>query len=243
MTKKRSKKKEVGRGDNDEFIMSAYSLYPPDKDYTLEELRELRAHYCESELMGMDQKDAVITLMTKYAGYADGENKPMNAIEAFLVAHENGMFPPMWVLNYLFESFLDYHNHQGEKSMDKSLGLKRGKGQPTAFQELHNRSRDQDLMMDVGRLQIITGCSVDEACHMVARLLEELPDSVFKYTRRPTFETMRDTYYRGHWKNVTGPGSDLFVKGCSNMSEKDRTDFLSKFPEDSFPIRLRHLLP
>ncbi len=204
---------------------------PPQENLSSEELSMLPAHIrpkTEEEL----NSPFWYELLSRGVAFKHNPN-PLYAIEAFLLAHEVGVYPPLWVINYMAETFDDWRKSSGEESLDKLFNLKAERGQtPTYKADLEER-RDERLCQDVYVLKTFFKFSIDEACHMVERRLEEIPDwnkTALNLTAIKT-ETIKERYYK-KWGEICAGLNDEFALA---LKRDGRLDFLKQFPEDSFP--------
>ena len=100
-------------------------------------------------------------------------------LEAFLLSHELGVYPPAAVLNWLAEAFSDFHrenavdDHGNSLNLSKMLGLAPGKGQENVFQPLLRNELYDRLMLDMAHLKIHFGLSASDAALLVEARLRE----------------------------------------------------------------------
>jgi len=217
--------------DSDDIYLDAYTLYPPEEEISLDELPKLPAHVPETKIKG----ETNILLKMRWSEYKRTKN-PICVVEAFLIAHEAGIYPPMWALDFLHTGFKEYHDSQGLKDLSKLFGLKRGKGQDPIFQPLIEEDRDSMLCLDVYRLQTSFDFSVEEASYMVARRLEETENwnkSLFKIWQIGE-ETIKDKYLK-KWKNIFD--KDFIRDEILSWTKEEKAGYLKQFPEDSYPVQ------
>lgn len=219
----RSRKKELLLTSSNE--MPTLFFRPPKDEITLEEflLKEAKP----GEGLGPISFDVGIKLNT----FKKTKN-PAYVIEAFLAAYEEGLYPPLLVLDYIAKVFSEYKRNLGKESLDK-LFFRIGKGQSPSYKAMFTRQRDQMLMRDVFQLELL-GFTIPEAARMVTARLVNMPgwDQTGHRLAIPKKDTIRDMYFQG-WKDVMRQafyGIDLellFLEG---------EQFLKNFPEGSFPL-------
>lgn len=91
---------------------------------------------------------------------------PITALRVFCDSMENGLYPPVEVLEFLRAAFNEYRDKQGTISMDKAMNLAAGKGQTPPFKRALMRQRDEMLMMDIDLLMVL-GFSREKAAEAV----------------------------------------------------------------------------
>ncbi|KXK32653.1 MAG: hypothetical protein UZ01_00475 [Candidatus Brocadia sinica] len=231
---KRLPKKRKIKTEEYEHYFSVYTLHPQKQEYQAEELpdskelNKIPAHVTE---ITNDLGKSMIPLVCAKGAFHRTQN-PVYAIQAFLLAHEAGIYPPLWVLNYMHKIFKNFWKSNGKKSLDALFGFSRGKGQEPAFKSVFNEDRDEMLMKDVFRLTIL-GYSVSRASHMVSRRLEETKDwdKTGLSLSTLTADSINDRYLK-KWSKIFN--CDFTRKHTLNWLAKNKMSFLEKFPEDCF---------
>lgn len=61
--------------------------------------------------------------------YEATKDNPLFAIKAFVTAHHLNLYPPRWVLDWLYDAFVIYLTSPGEGDLAKPLKAKRSRGQ------------------------------------------------------------------------------------------------------------------
>ena len=238
--------------DLDIVHISGYTLLPPEDDIDPEILKKMTAYITDFDLMKMENTgkaipgDEAYILLGCREGQFEGRKNPVYAIDAFLIAHDAGLYPPMWALNYVIEVFKKYYEVQGTMSLDKLFGLSKGKGKTKPFLETVNEERDQMLMVMVYQFRAIFGCTVDEATHLVARRLEDTPYEVFNKTMVKVNKLSEDTLkslYLKKWKKFLESDKKLTRQTFSKLTEDKKAGYLVGYPEDAIPERLKCYLP
>ncbi len=104
---------------------------------------------------------------------------PISVIEAFLLTYRNGLYPPLWVLNYLAECFEKYYEINIAKaysffgghyeSLDKIMGLTGGKGQRPKYKNTVLEYFYEQLMFGIAKLKIIYNLNQSCAAWFVSK--------------------------------------------------------------------------
>ena len=149
--------------ENGNMIAQAYIKLPSKDEIPIE---DLEAHPNLISEMDLDFEPSMLLGMRKSQFKKTGN--PVYLIEALIISHREKLFPQEWILNYLSEKFLEYHDSNGEKSLEKILGFSAGRGKDTAFKEVIKKDRDDMLMMEIWKLHYLTGESKTKCAHLVA---------------------------------------------------------------------------
>lgn len=239
---KKSKKNIPARKSEDR-LFKLFTRHPEKTEFSVDEvpsraeLNKLPSPFV-SEL-DLDS-ELMIPLVCKEGAFKETEN-PVYLIEAFLLAHEAGMYPPMWVLNRIAEVFREYHASNGNKDLNKLFGFKRGVGQSNAFQNIFEEYRDQCLTRDVFKLNVLFGISIEDAAYMAASRLAETPgwNMTEAEVKEISGETLKDKYLK-KWKKVWD--NKWTKKHVTEMSKEEKIAFLKLFPSHSIPPKYRIFL-
>ena len=177
-------------------------------------------------------------LLSMRRGAFERTKNPVMAIEALLIAHEAKLFPPLWVLEWLRDTFKAYHAAQGRKSMDSVMGLSDRRGKRHAFTHLFIEERNNILFHDMWRLNSFLGISQGDAATMVAERLKETPNwNQTGYPMRlPTSKWICEEFQKTIWNRST-VDKNIFAEG--KWTKNQWENFLSKFPKHTY----ENLLP
>lgn len=159
---------------------------------------------------------------------------PIFAIEAFLIARGEKLFPPMWVLDWLGTAFKTFHDAQGMQSLERILGLVPGRGQSLLFKALIENQRDEMLAVDMWRVIVLFNTSIETAAEMVISRLKETPNwnkSVYKILIL-SVDTLVDRYKR-KWKKLLD-ATDTRHRFLSRWTRSEADAYLKRFPSDSY---------
>jgi len=214
------------------ILLECFTLHPPKKEISVEDLKRISAYVTELELTKTMDNVSEKALLTK-GGTFERTNNPVYAIEAFLLTHKAGLYPPIWVLNFMAKVFTKYHETFGEVSLDDLFGFKKWKGQDPAFKQVMNEERDEILMIDVFRLHLL-GFSIEDASYMVAMKLKETQgwDRTGLGLRKLSAKTIEFKYKKDWKKNLE---YKHFKKATQKWLNENKKSFLNSFPPESFP--------
>lgn len=221
-----------------------YTLHPPEGELTQEEIGKIPAYVSNSVKMDIDESfsQTICSLELNESGFKSPEHKakkPIFALEAFLVSHEAGLYPPKWVLNYISEIFSEWYEAQGTISFDKLFNVKCGKGQEPIFKRDLESRRDETLCLTVFGLKLLYGLTIEEACYMAQRRLEESPNwNKTKFgLKEISADTIRDKYKR-KWGKIFNSKEAIYLKEhFLNWDRERKIKLLDEFPKDSFPTK------
>jgi hypothetical protein len=197
-----------------------------DMESIIDELNKTPVHLfaeIERHLLG---PDVSIALMCKRP-VGNKKIDPLNAIEAFLLAYQNGLYPPVWVLDYMADIFKTFHDSLGMKSLDKLFGFKKGRGGP--FQKSLEEERDEILCLNIARLEHFFGIDRETACKLEAERWYNNKDfnkTPLKFDVNLSWRTLEDKY-RKKWATIF------------NFGEKDR-EWSQKWLKDHGQEFLNH---
>jgi len=234
---------------NDNFIISSFVRHPPQGDLTINEIHNLKLCISELDNCGniyklddSDPFDARMLLILK-KGEFDRTQNPIVAMEGFIVANQAGLYPPLWVLNFFTESFEIYHENLGEVSLDKVLGLTRGKGQTNAFKELIIKERNENIIKEAYRLCHLFNMSIEKAAYMVFRRIEHMNEQG-DWNKTPlTIRALSEDSIRDLINRGDDPFKDQeYLASLPNMPIEGKLKWIAPYPDDSLPEEVRKLV-
>ena len=201
----------------------------PGRDIPIEEAEKDGHIALPGDLDGED----LLALELWYKKYKETSN-PVYALEAYLVAHKAGLYPPEWVLDWLESGLAKYSDGLGMEQLEKCLGFPKGRGQTPAYKSVHLEQRDGMVLLDVYRLRVLLGLSIDEAAKCVASQLKlEDWDDTGLNLGDISWETIADKYQRGFGKTLETDDDKMFSPSKWCKSEKE--NFLSRFDLEYCP--------
>lgn len=162
--------------------------------------------------------------------YAGVKNNPLLAMEVFLAFHHAGLYPPLWVLEWLAQGFGRYIQQQNNGSADiaAALGLNRGPGQRPPRKQMAALSLEDHRMQEIGNLTLL-GLSISDAAYMVAERLSAAGHPA------PEPETLSERFSKRGWNKVFKPLRGL----CRNIDANQRKAVLAAYPPHSIPGRFK----
>lgn len=226
----------------DTIILEGFTKRPPKEKplFSIEELNKRAAYVTQLEM----EPEFVIPLICKGQAFERDKN-PVYVIESFLLAGKAGVYPPEWALNFIFEVFEKYHASNGRKSIDSLFGVVRGKGQVPPFKTLLMEDRNEDLCLDVFRLNLLFKISIEDACNMVAeRLKEEIKACSTPYDRTGWgIQPLMGAYLQNIYKKQRWLKDTEFKKRTMDAySPEKKIKYLNSFPLASIPSKYHHHL-
>ena len=171
-----------------------------------------------------------LTAQPLYEGtYASVKNNPLLAMEAFVVFHHIGLYPPLWVLDWLAQGFGHYFKQkEADPDIATALGLNRGPGQRPPRKEMAALTLEGHMMNEIGYLTLL-GLSISDAAHMVAERLSAAGH------QPPQAETLSERFSKRGWNKVFKLMRPFF----QNVDADQRKAALAAYPPHSIPNRLK----
>ena len=166
---------------------------------------------------------------------------PVYLIEAFLLAMQAKLYPPLWVLREMETAFQEYHDCAGKVALDKILGLNEGPGHRNRFWTFAKAERDFIILEDMRILRTVFKISVDNAVEMVERRMESPIDNSGVGIKAISFEAIKKL-----WREKGLSYSALFeesIKENPLFHDKEaQRKYLLLFPRDLIPSKFKTLL-
>lgn len=130
--------------------------------------------------------------------YESGNN-PLSLIGAFGMAYRYGLPIPEWILENLFNKFLEYNKNDGKKSLDHIFGFKGKKGPgTTAFSKMEIQKRDMFIMSVIHGWKSFYGLTIGDAAEVAYVEMEEcFPKNPEWYISNP--EQLRKNFSTKRW--------------------------------------------
>lgn len=217
------------------MVVEGFTRHRAFDEMQTDQLERYRAYVSELDFSPEQLIEFVFPLLSRCNRFTETGN-PILAIEAFLIAHKAGFYPPMPILNWLAEAFEQFHAANGKEGIEKILGLKRDRGQTPPFKELLVQDVEDMLMWDVWKLKKIFGLSTPRAAEMVAGRLKATADwdKSGWNLRTYTAATIEDRYAK-HWSKIFAQLPSNAVERVGLLSEKEKREYLALFPEYTIP--------
>lgn len=163
----------------------------------------------EKHLTGADRPALLAALLSAtqqrlFQGAYQGIGNPIYPLEAFVAFHHLGLYPPLWVLNWLDEVFNSYLKLGGKKSLEALLGAKRGKGQTPVFKEAAAIGGETAMMREIAGLTIL-GIGIEDAALMVERRWRQCK------VKCPSADTLAERFVKRGWSKMFKPLKTAFA--------------------------------
>lgn len=173
-------------------------------------------------------------------GKVDSYEKTGNAVyllEAFLLSHEWGVFPPSAVLIWLYKSFDQFHKENGVDvngapiNLSRMLGLAPGRGQEKSFQSLLRDELYEQLLISMANLKIHFGLSAIDAASLVeARLCATVGWNKSKFEIKAPYAAELIKKY----SKVRAMYEQLITEyQVAPMSNEDRCQLINQYPKSA----------
>ncbi len=228
----RSRKKQIELPDQ---TINLYVKHLPLGDISPEELPGLPIREFDPSV----PTDTWVTLCIRRISY-EQRGDAVALLEAFLLAHDFGLYPPMWVLESLAKAFRIYLRNEGSTPLADTLGINLGRGK-SLFKKTAEDELTQQLALQLFYLRTLFCISVEHAAEMLEAKLEQYPvvnNTRWKHLKKTyRAKTLRDSYSK--WKKsahleeiVTHPLHPDYKD--HPWSKKQRKSFLASFPQESW---------
>jgi hypothetical protein len=156
-------------------------------------------------------------------------HNPLFAIEIFTTHHAMGLYPPLWVLDWLNEAFAEFLESEGESDLLGLLGVKRGKGKRTIFDEARAVNIETGLMHEISLLNAL-GVSIVDAATMVEARNAVLGRAIV------SADTLAERFTKRHWRGY----ADLIKEALANLSHDELIgEFKKQYPAEHLPAKWR----
>lgn len=187
--------------------------------------------------------DVWIALSLRRIAY-DEKRDAVALIEAFLSAHDAGLYPPMWVLDALAKGFRTYYSRQGKKPLADVLGLNLGSGKSqfkqSAMDDLHNQ-----LALQMYHLKLCFSLTISDAAMMLEAKLKRNPAVNTTEWKGIGKNYAAETFIKKYsqWRKAAGLEENVtHILHPDNKAKPwtklQRKSFLASFPRESW----EHLL-
>lgn len=155
-----------------------------------------------------------------------------HAIDAFVKAHEASLYPPLWVLNFLYDIFREWQRQDCKTSIDVLLGLKgeKRRGKRVSYTEAINLTkRNHELSEAVHCLILLFDFKIYEASKAVS---ERRYETHKEYVNPETLKTIYSKQYSKYYEEVHSLRESL-----KEWTDEQKAKFLQAFPKASLPQR------
>jgi hypothetical protein len=160
--------------------------------------------------------------------YAGTQRNPFYAIEAFTTFHRLGLYPPLWVLNWLNGAFVAYLKSGGTENLQTLLGVTRRKGQTPIFKEAAAVSTESATMREIAGLTLL-GISIQDAAFMVEQRLQN------KKIKCPSADTLAMRFVKRGWSKIAKSQKAV----TKTITPETKKKLLAAYPRDTIPQKFR----
>ncbi len=153
---------------------------------------------------------------------------PVAAVESIIMRHRAGVFPSVKVMEWLAQGFEEWHNHQGKKSLEQCLGLKKPSGHAAnQMKEAARQAAIQHLMKLMLHLRCAFGLKITDAASILAAWTED-PGC---YTGDHEFK-LSEGELQKHWKAAKWARDEWLVEKIKKRYQDDeqKRELIEKFP-------------
>lgn len=160
---------------------------------------------------------------------------PLMVLEAFNMAHEEKLYPPLWVLDFLHIVFKKYLARDGAMPLDYYLGIGGKPKEGSRFKQRAKQNRDGLLAVYICWYADLRRCSIETAAeHVALHWNAELKKDSYKFgyglDKPLRAETLAQNYVRRWRKQFLCDEKYLDVQTrLRSLTEDQRQQFLAKF--------------
>ena len=160
---------------------------------------------------------------------------PLIVLEAFNMAHEEKLYPPLWVLDFLHIAFKKYLTGNGVMPLDYYLGIGGKPKEGSRFKQRSKQSRDGLIAVYICWYADLRKCSIETAAehvalHWNAGLKKDLYKFGYGLDKPLRAETLAQNYVRRWRKQFRCDEKYLDVQTrLRSLTEDQRQQFLAKF--------------
>jgi hypothetical protein len=160
--------------------------------------------------------------------YPGTQRNPVYAMEAFTTFHRLGLYPPLWVLNWLNDAFAAYLKSGGTESLQTLLGVTRRKGQTPIFKEAVAVSTEGATMQEIVGLTLL-GISIEDAAFMVEQRLRD------RKIKCPSADTLAARFVKKGWSRIAKSQKAV----ANTVPPETRKKLFAAYPRDAIPQKFR----
>ncbi len=214
--------------DHTERAFKAFVKHPDTESEI--DLDKIPDHWIlETDITGSQDYPDWPALLTRADSFKESGN-PVHAIESIILCHEAGLYPPLFVMDWLVGALNEWHSQCGQIKMDKAMGLnKPGRGNP--MQQAVREEWKQNLMIELNRLRHMFDLTTNEAATMIVTRLDATDWNQSPYTLQYSETTLVQDY--------EGKGAEIFkdwevIKKYQDSTDEEKREVLSHYPELSY---------
>lgn len=162
-------------------------------------------------------------------------NNPVHAIEAIILAHDAGLYPPLEVMDWLVSCLREWHEKGGRITMDKAMTLKSPKGgqNANAMREAVKAQFQDELMIELNKLRFVFDLTIQEAAGMISARLAKNSNWNRTPFPLPSYEegTLCDMYKKRKCSKYI---SDDVVEEFRAFSDEKKREIVALYPRHSY---------
>jgi hypothetical protein len=226
-----------------EFFQAVAELMPTDKELFHAKPDEFMAlgerilkYTCEHEPHVTDAEvpvlmAAALSLCQEkiHQGIYQGTKcNPVHALEAFTTFHRLGLYPPLWVLNWLNDAFVACLKSGGTENLQTLLGVTRRKGQTPIFKEAAAVSTESATMREIAGLTLL-GISIQDAAFMVEQRLRN------EKIKCPSADTLAARFVKKGWSRIAKSQKAV----AKLITPETKTKLLAAYARHTIPQKFR----
>jgi hypothetical protein len=218
---------------DDGFLWDLHVKHPPPGPFLLltrNRLKELPSLYRDGEV---DEWGRIH--LDKYRLTYERTGDALLVLDAFVLAHRENLYPPMWVLEILTAAFQKYLSDQGSNSLEQLLMLAGQPKQGSSFKQRAKRRRDYMLAEYMCLYAALKPCSLETAADCVASHWQAgVKNGLYKFGYDLDKPLDKDTllqYYDRRWRaqfmcdeKYLGP-----LSRAQTLTDGEKEQFLKKF--------------
>ncbi len=127
--------------------------------------------------------------------YKTTKENPIHAMEAFVETHKRGIYPPLWVLDWLYDALEKYLTSPDKEDLAKLLKTNRGQGKTTAKNEAQMLLDESSVMQQILHPNV-GGASIEKAAAIVTERYEA------QNIECPSADTLAERFSKRGWGGV-----------------------------------------
>lgn len=179
----------------------------------------------EPSLLSDDPEAAIAIVANRFMG--DGHK--IKLLKDFVISFQLGIYPGEPALAWLAAGLEDWHHHQGKKSLEQCLGLKRPAGADPALKEVARTRMHEKLAGQYACLRYVFRLKHHEIEGVLAAAWEEVESW---RNGRFYFHAPSERQVREIWKKAKWARDDLYrAHLLKRFAEPDaKHEYLDRFP-------------
>lgn len=218
------------------IIERGWVKYPPDEieiDASGRCIQQPSLVTSDREIIGNPDIPFWAALITRPNQFAKSGN-PVHAIEAIIMSHDAGLYPPRDVIEWLVSSLRKWHEKGGRITMDQAMVIKSlGGGQTAnATKEAIRKQFQEGLMDELNNLRFVFGLTIGAAAGLISVRLGEtnFNKTIFPLPKYGTM-TLVEMYREGKCSRLV---SDAMKEKLRTISDEEKRKILIHYPRHAY---------